>query len=81
MAYGSHMTKTTVYLTDEIARALASTARRTGRPQAELIREALDAYLNALPQPRLLSLGLGVDEKVTAADSEDWLRDRWSSER
>lgn len=78
MAYGSHMTKTTVYLTDEIARALAGAAHRLGRPQAELVREALETYLSALPQPRLLSLGLGADEGLAAEDSEDWLRSRWS---
>lgn len=78
MAYGSHMTKTTVYLTDEIATALASVAQRVGRSQAELIREALQSYLSALPQPKLLSLGLGSDAEVSAEHSEDWLRSRWS---
>jgi len=72
------MTKTTVYLTDEIASALALSAQRLGRPQAELIREALEGYLKALPQPRLVSLGLGADAEVTAAESENWLRKNWS---
>ena len=72
------MTKTTVYLTDEIATALASVAQRVGRSQAELIREALQSYLSALPQPKLLSLGLGSDAEVSAEHSEDWLRSRWS---
>lgn len=78
MAYGSHMTKTTVYLTDDLAGALAGAAQRLGRPQAELIREALQSYLSALPQPKLLSLGLGSDDQLSAEESEDWLRSRWS---
>lgn len=67
-----------VYLTDEITAALATAAQRERRPQAELIRDALKAYLSSLPQPRLLSLGLGSDKEITAADSEAWLRSRWS---
>ena len=78
MAYGSHMTKTTVYLTDDLAAALAGAAQRVGRPQAELIREALQSYLSALPQPKLLSVGLGSDDQLSAEESEDWLRSRWS---
>lgn len=78
MAYGSHMTKTTVYLTDDLASALARAAQRVGRPQAELIREALQSYLSALPQPKVLSIGLGSDAEVSAEHSEDWIRSRWS---
>ena len=78
MTYGSHMTKTTVYLTDELAAALARAARQERRPQAELVRDALAAYLGSLPQPRLLSLGLGADKEVSAAESEEWVRSRWS---
>ena len=78
MAYGSHMTKTTVYLTEELAAALVRAAQRERRPQAELVRDALAAYLGSLPQPRLLSLGLGADKEVSATDSEDWVRSRWT---
>ncbi len=33
------------YLSEEIQRGLRLLSKRTGRPQAELIREALDSYL------------------------------------
>jgi hypothetical protein len=37
------MEKTTVYLTSQQRRALARTARATGRSEAELIRQGVDA--------------------------------------
>ena len=69
--------KTTLYLTPELRRRLHEVARRTGRPQAEVIRSALDAYLSE-PQPsRPQSIGAGDDGTLQAADTERWLRERW----
>lgn len=68
------MEKTTLYIPAELQAALREHARRSGRPQAELIRAALEQYLTDLPHPELLSIGLGSDEEVSARDSEDWLR-------
>ena len=47
MAYGmvADMEKTTVYLDPEQQRRLRALARRQGRPQAEVIREAIAEYL------------------------------------
>ena len=55
MAYGMlpSVEKTTVYLDAEIARGLRAMSRSTGRPQAQLIREALGAYLAAKPRSEL----------------------------
>ena len=55
MAYGMlpRMDKTTVYLDAEVARGLRAMSRATGRPQAELIREALGAYLASAPRSEL----------------------------
>ncbi len=55
MAYGMlpSMEKTTVYLDAEVARGLRAMSRSTGRPQAQLIREALGAYLAAKPRSEL----------------------------
>jgi predicted DNA-binding protein len=39
------MRKTSVYLTDHASRRLAELARSEGRPQAEIIREAITAYV------------------------------------
>ena len=45
------MIRSQVYLTEEERQALARLADETGRPQSELIREAIDAFL-ALNAPR-----------------------------
>lgn len=72
------MNKTTLYLTDDLQRALKDVARRLGRSQADVVREALEAYVlqqQSRPLPR--SLGAGSDPDLNAADSEAWLRANW----
>jgi predicted transcriptional regulator len=69
--------KTTLYISAELQRALRSLARRLRKPQAEIIREALTAYVRQQERPRLGSVGLGEDDQVTGATSEDYLRSRW----
>jgi plasmid stability protein len=69
------MDKTTLYLPTELRIALRERSRRMGRPQAEVIREALQAYLHeheGRPMPR--SIGIGSDPELSGADAEDWLR-------
>ena len=51
-----YMVKTTVYLDSDTALALRDLARRRGRPQAELIREAV-AKFTAEDRPPLPSIG------------------------
>lgn len=53
MVYG--MQKTTVYLPDELKRALEHVAADQGRSEAELIREAVQAITRGerRPRPRL----------------------------
>jgi hypothetical protein len=45
--YPTHVRKTSVYLTEQESRRLAELARSEGRPQAEIIREAITAYVPA----------------------------------
>ena len=71
------MDKTTLYLTPELRRRLREAARRTGRRQADVIRSALDAYLEEGQANRPTSIGAGEDEALEARDTEAWLRDRW----
>jgi hypothetical protein len=73
--YDDCMDKATLYLPTELHIALREASRRMGRPQAEVIREALQTYLQehaARPMPR--SIGMGSDPELSGADSEDWLR-------
>lgn len=45
--------KTTVYLDPRVKRELEALAKRTGRPQAELLREALVEYVDRQRRPSL----------------------------
>ena len=71
------MRKTTLYLTDELQRTLKEVARRTGRREAAIVREALMIYLQQEVRPRPRSIGAGDDAELAARDSEAWLRDHW----
>lgn len=72
----SRVEKTTLYLPRDLQLRLRETARRRGRPQAELVRDALAAYLDE-DAPGLTLVGVGDDRDLSAADSEDWLRREW----
>jgi predicted transcriptional regulator len=71
------MEKTTLYLPIELHRALKEQARRSGRAQAELVREALQTYLAGALWPEPGSIGAGADEGLSARDSEEWLTREW----
>jgi hypothetical protein len=58
---------------------LRELARRTSRHQTNVIREALDLYLQQrVERPRPRSIGAGEDAELTASNSGDWLRARWA---
>jgi predicted transcriptional regulator len=52
------MRKTTVYLDEDSRRALKRMAHRLGRPEAELIREAVRRFTTAEGRPPATSLGI-----------------------
>ena len=69
--------KTTLYLPEGTQRRLRELARRTGRPQSDLVRQALDRYLGNQSSPLPASVGSGEDPDLNGRDSEDWLRANW----
>jgi hypothetical protein len=71
------MRKTSVYLDDELAERLARVAEAEGRPQAEIIREAIAAYE---PPPRedrnfaLTGCVTGPGDSVADLDVDELMR-------
>ncbi|GAC1638996.1 MAG: hypothetical protein NVS4B2_28340 [Chloroflexota bacterium] len=76
------MKRTTIFLTDDLKQMLQETARRTHRPQAEIVRDALSQYLRAQPRPWPRSIGVGsnAEPSVTSENVKEWVRDRWQQE-
>ncbi len=73
------MEKTTLYLPEQLQHELREAARREGRPQAELVREALGAYLHARPRPRPRSIGIVDDHELRAENVKAWVHEQWGS--
>jgi Ribbon-helix-helix protein, copG family len=74
------MEKTTLYLLADLRALLKEAARRTGRPEAEIVREALRSYLQQHGRPSPRSLGLGENAELSGRESEAWLKAHWRPE-
>jgi len=76
-----YVRKTTVYLSDDIERRMRRAARRLGLSRAEITRAALDEYLDRRERDAGLppSVGAGDNPRVSAADYETRLAERWRS--
>jgi ribbon-helix-helix CopG family protein len=66
------MRKTSVYLDDEQAERLARLARSEGRPQAEILREAISAYQPRRKQDREFELGRTQGPRLDADPRPIW---------
>ena len=60
----SIMERTTVYLTNALKRRLREEAESRGRPEAVLLREALEQYLARAKRPRPRAVGRSRDGGV-----------------
>jgi predicted transcriptional regulator len=82
MTYDVCMRRTTIFLSDELDGLLRETSRRTRRPQAEIVREALGRYLQAesAPWPRSVGMGESRDDSVTSENVKEWVREQWRQE-
>ena len=69
--------ETVISLPADVRGALTEEADRTGRSEAELILEALRAYLGRQDRSLPHSFGMDADPELSGADSEDWLRANW----
>jgi predicted transcriptional regulator len=69
------VTKTTVYLDSDTVLALRRMAEAEGRSQAELIRDALQAYTNGAKRPLPRGLGKYDSGETNGAEhAKDFLR-------
>jgi Arc/MetJ-type ribon-helix-helix transcriptional regulator len=68
------MRKTTVYLPDDLDRALKAQAKRTGVSAAELVRAALRRSFEEDETPWPRSIGAGAGGLFPAADDEAVLK-------
>jgi Arc/MetJ-type ribon-helix-helix transcriptional regulator len=71
------MHKTTLYLPEELEHRLRDESRRTGRSQAELIRDALSTFLSQSPRELPRFVGMADDPGLDASDAKAWVRNRW----
>jgi predicted DNA-binding protein len=69
-------TRTQVYLTEEQRRRIDALAEAEGVTMAEIVRRALDAYLDGeSPDPRLaLGATFGADPGAAAPSRDEWDR-------
>ena len=71
------MKKTSVYLPSHLQQALKQAAHSEDRTQAEVLRTALEEYLERRERPRMRSVGIGGDAELYGTESEDWLHAAW----
>lgn len=81
MAYSYHtyMEKTTIYMSEVDKARLEIQAKREGRPQAELVRDAVHEYLTAREAgslPACTGTFTG-DVRVGAMEVKGWIRQHW----
>jgi predicted transcriptional regulator len=68
-------TRTQVYLTDAQRRRVDELAEAEGVPMAEIIRRAVDDYLNEQPDPRAaLAATFGVAPEAEVPSRDEWDR-------
>jgi hypothetical protein len=68
----------TVLLQPSLRRRLAELARRSGRPQAEIVRLAVERYLDQEPLPMPESIGTVVDPMLSGANILEYWRE-WAA--
>lgn len=74
------MHKSTISLPDEIVHEIRSISSSEGRSEAEIVRAALDAYVERRRSDVPAIFGTFSGGTIGAAKSEDWLRDHWNRE-
>lgn len=77
------MEKTSLYLPAHLQRALRDAARREGRAQADIVRDALTSYLAGRPRPQPTIIGIAkhtAEDGVGSANIKAWVRREWAKD-
>jgi predicted DNA-binding protein len=68
-------TRTQIYLTDQQRQRIDELAESEGVTMAEIIRRAVDGYLNDQPDPRkALAATFGADPDASVPSRDEWDR-------
>ena len=71
------MERTTVYFPASLRKRVADLARQTQKPQAQIFREAVQAYVDQQSRPPMRSIGSATDPTISGAGSEEYLDRNW----
>lgn len=71
------MEETTVSIPDDIKRSLKVSAKRLRVTEAQIIREALAAYVAVEPPELPSGFGSESDGTVISENSQEWLAENW----
>jgi len=72
------MRKTTIYFPDALKLEIEAVSRMERRPEAEIIREAVSAYLEERRNRRWpRSFGFAADKELDPLDIDAYLADNW----
>lgn len=76
------MIKSTFYLASDRMAALDALAKQEARPKAEILRDALDEYLerHARPLPSWIGMIDDDDDSLTSTNVDEWLAAHWHPE-
>jgi len=76
------MKKTSNYLTDELNLGPHASSKRKQRPNADLIREAVERYIcdEGSRLPSWIGMIEDDDGSLTSANVDEWLRANWHLE-
>ena len=71
------MERTTVYFPASLRKRVADLSRRMEKPQAQILRDAVEAYVDQQSRPPMRSIGSVSDPTISGAESEEFLRRNW----
>ncbi len=69
------MQRTTIFLQPELRKRVADTAKRLGRRQSDIVREAIERYADEAQSQLPASIGMIDDKTMSGANVEEYRTD------